>query len=410
MAARLSALVVGVVLILTACTATGSVSPSASGGLASSPTVSGGPSASTSSTPAPTPTASPAPAGSFSLLPVDPPAGFHRDITCDGKIGATDSVALVEIRGGSIVLRDYADPAHPRTACRFGERPPQLIDARHVLITDCSSETGGCQDAVVDLPEVRYHWFQLPRSEEFFPELLAISPKLDEIAWVRSAATGERRNLILTRADGNHRVARLRPAYGRCGSIEDSKLADYTMSADLLWVLDVPIAPDATFLVLAGDQPLLRMRPPEGGWPEGRWPAFPVWTPDGSSLFLRRGALGLHWTPIGGLEPFPAAANWRWPTISPDGHYLAFARPRDDGRHDVYLMDLRAGSAPRLIGHNRMTPAFLNNGQLWYRRDSGGGCVGELQRPLVYDVASGTEAASIINTVFGAWPATSSNY
>lgn len=68
---------------------------------------------------------------------------------------------------GELALRDYADPGSPRTACQFhtqqaghGYGVAQLIDARHVVIQslDC------CQTyAMVDLPEVRYHWFQLPR-------------------------------------------------------------------------------------------------------------------------------------------------------------------------------------------------------------------------------------------------------
>jgi len=96
-------------------------------------------------------------------------------ITCSGAIGAADPVAVVQLHSaadtGELVMRDYVDPRNPRTACQFhtqqaghGYGVAQLIDAHHVVIAsnDC------CQlFAVVDLPEVRFHWFQLPRPAGF---------------------------------------------------------------------------------------------------------------------------------------------------------------------------------------------------------------------------------------------------
>src|SRR5439155_9403288 len=64
-----------------------------------------------------TPTSSSA---TFDLLPVQQPAGFVSKIACSGSIGTSDPVALVRMHGADgEVLRDYADPASPRTVCTF---------------------------------------------------------------------------------------------------------------------------------------------------------------------------------------------------------------------------------------------------------------------------------------------------
>src|SRR5690348_3920841 len=52
----------------------------------------------------------------FDLLP--PPGGppaIDLGITCGRPIGATDPVAVVQLHDGTVVLRDYADVAHPVT-------------------------------------------------------------------------------------------------------------------------------------------------------------------------------------------------------------------------------------------------------------------------------------------------------
>jgi len=103
--------------------------------------------------------------------------------------------------------------------------------------------------------------------------------------------------------------------------------------------------------------------------------------------------------------------SWYYPTIAPDGAHLAYAVTRPDGLHNVYLIDLAHGGSPRVIGKGtRNLPVFLTSSALWYRSDSPMGCTGPMNKPLIYDIASGSESASIIDQVFAVWPATSSNY
>ena len=79
----------------------------------------------------------------FQLAGNDPPAGDPSQITCSGDIGPSDPVAIVSLKGtrrvaGLTVMRDYADPANPRTVCEFRSTEiTQLIDARHVVIQYC---------------------------------------------------------------------------------------------------------------------------------------------------------------------------------------------------------------------------------------------------------------------------------
>jgi hypothetical protein len=417
MVRRRSEIITALTILLAACSSA-PVSPTAHssspGSVAASPTEL--PTATptlptpTSGQPSPTP-----PAEEFVILPSSAPVGYEEQIHCTGDIGANDPVAIVALRAkdadapNDTVLRDYADPDHPRTACTFGAGlepyDTHLIDARHVVTSACTD--GSCRHAVVDLPEVRYHWFALPGQGA---DLVAVSPGLDEVAWISTKADGTGRRLHLTRADGDHVVARLRDVGGRCGSPDDSKLGDYTHSGEMLYVLDVPIANDAVFLVFAGLDRAFGLRPPAGGWEYPNQPAMPIWTPNGDALFFRSEGKGWRWTRDGGRQTFLPAHDWRYPTITPNGEYLAYALQRPDGFHDLYLLNLGSGGAPVRIARKATTPVFLNDDQLWLMREAQGVCGNGAAGPAIYEISSGDTSGSIVLGVESVWPATSSNY
>lgn len=409
-------------LLLLLATACGSSAGTASH---SSPSTSWSPSAeSTTPTPTsstasstPTPTGSPAasPTSSsdtpFSVLPSKQPVGFVSTITCSGSIGASDPVAIVQLHSaagtGELVLRDYADPKSPRTACRFHAQVAQLIDARHVVIG-----VNFPVYAVVDLPEVRYHWFQLPRPPGFGAGLVAVSPGLNEIAWVSNDdKTGGNRKVHLATTSGDQVVANLRPALGRCGSAEDSKNGAYVHSGSHLYVLDQPILPSNILVVLQGNKQVLSLVPPTAGWSPGAQPAMAVWSPTSQTLFYRQKGDVWQWTPAGGAQRYLPGVNWYYPTITPDGGHLAYAVVRSDGLHNVYLIDLANGGGPKLIGKGaRNLPVFLNSSQLWYKSEAKGICGPGTNQPLVYDITNASESTSVIDQVTAVWPATSSNF
>jgi len=346
----------------------------------------------------------------FTLLPVPQPADFVSQITCSGVIGASDAVAVVQLVGaaesGEVVLRDYADPLNPRTACTFGSNgPTQLIDARHVVIG------GGESMAVVDLPEVSYHWFQVPYPKQF----LAVGPKLDQVLWMTQSGTPGTDTVYLSTSAGDRVVANLpTPGRGRCGSSEfDSKVAAYTLSGSHLFVLNQPVPQWNSLVVVKGETALLSVIPPSGAWPDDGWPMMAVWSPTTETLYYRQGGDVWQWTEGPNAQLFLPDVSWINPTISADGAYLAYSVLRPDGLlHDVFLVDLARGGSPQRIGDGRRMPAFVNSSQLWFKSEAVdygcGGTVGE--QPLIYNVLDGTEAPSIIEWVLKVWPATSSNF
>ncbi len=318
---------------------------------------------------------------------------------------------------GPTVMRDYSDPANPRTVCEFGtggfgsSEVKQLIDARHVVIENCGGAE--CVLAVVDLPEVRYHWFALPTDGNTSGEFIAVSPSLDEVAWSSTENSedfnDQNRRLHLTRGDGDHLVARFFPVGGRCGSGDDSKLGAYSRSGEHLYALDVPMANTTVFVGLHGLERTFMFRPPGGRWPDAAQPAMPVWSATDEVLYYRRDGSVWKWTPSGGEELFLDGIAWQFPTISPDGRYIAYAVPKEDGTHDAFLMDLQQGGEPVLIGEQRTMPVFLTATQLWFKSEIGGGCVTMRETHLIYDVNEAAESRSIIDSVRAVWPATSSN-
>jgi hypothetical protein len=282
----------------------------------------------------------------------------------------------------------------------------QLIDAHHVVIQvlEC------CQlFAVVDLPEVRYHWFRLPRPSGFNAGLLAVSPGLNEVAWLsNNDSTGGDRQVHLTNRSGDQVVANLPIALGRCGAPNASKEGAYTHSGSHLYVLDQPL-PDNVLFVLQGKQQMLSLVPPSGGWPKGAQPEMAVWSPTSEALFYRQNGDVWQWTPASGAQRYLPGVNWYYPTFSPSGSHLAYAVPRSDGLHDIFLIDLAHGGSPQLVKGARNFPVFLNSAQLWYWSEGNGICGPTMDHPLVYDITNGSEAPTIIDQLLGVWPATSSN-
>jgi hypothetical protein len=351
----------------------------------------------------------------FSLASVPMPTGYEPRTHCTGSIGPTDSVAVVRLKGQPyehLVLRDYADLANPRTVCTIKDRLQQLIDARHIVIQACGTDED-CAMAVVDLPEATYHWFKLPQAPGTYGHFLAVSPDLKELVWSSTRSRdGDDRRVHLTTAAGDRTVARLIQVGGRCGSPEDSKQGAFSQSGEHFYVLDVPAPSLTVFVVIAHGERRFSLRPPGDAWPAGAEPAMAVWSPNGEALYYRRNGHAWRWTEETGARKFLDGVAWRHPSFSPDGRFLAYSVPRSDGLRDVYLMDISAGTSPKLIGQKRTQPVFLNNEQLWFLTQGGEGCVsgGEKPQPMIYAIRDGSQASSIIHSPVAVWPATSSNY
>jgi hypothetical protein len=358
---------------------------------------------------------------------MEQPADFVSQITCTGSIGPSDPVAIVQLHAdpytGELALRDYADTTQPRTACTIGaanSRVEQLIDSRHLVIA-----WGSDAYAVVDLPEVRYHWFQLPPyTSESYSTFIAISPRLDEIVWLKerpgteaAPMIGSSREIHITTSKGDRVVASLPDTLtGFCGAPPDySKRGAFSLSGAHLFVLDHPRVEggNATAMhslrVFEGEMAELSLVPPSGGWPEDEHPAQAVWSPTSDTLYYRQGGDVWQWTSARGASVFLPGVNWYYPTLTPDGSHIAYVLV-GDGQYTVYLIDLTTGAGPQLIGQAREKPVFLNDAQLWFTIPSAAGCVTGGGEPLIYSIIDRSESPSIIDRVLQVWPATSAWY
>jgi len=353
--------------------------------------------------------------GSFDLLASSPRADFANQIECSGRIGQTDPVAIVWLRGANgLVLRDYADVAQPRTACSFGAGNwsiVQLIDPRHIVIVD---EEARDTYAVVDLPRARYHWFRLPKTKGWGSRLIAVGPALDRVVWKQVDPENSRSDTVFLTTASRTRVLATLPDTngGRCGSPSDSAPGRYTAAGDYLYVLNQPIEANNSLVIFKGREALLSIVPPNLEWAhQGNAPSMAVWSPISPTLYWSRSGDVWRWTPEGGQQRFIAGVSWFDPTISADGRYLAYAALNTDLKSHVYLVDLTGDAVPHRIGDGqRAEPRFLNSTQLWYLAGGTLGCVGPANRYRIYNVTSGSEDGSIIESVFAAWPATSASY
>jgi hypothetical protein len=343
-----------------------------------------------------------------------------------GVIGASDPVALVQPHGKEVALRDYADPVHPRTVCRFSfAAVVQLIDSRHIVVMGTAASS---LFAVVDLPEMRHHWFQLrpegPRAE--CTDLLGVSPGLDAVTWRTYNIASGSQSIHVTTAAGDRVVGTL-PSPDFCGSFPLTPSSAYSPSGQYMFFLDRQAGPSMnSLLVLNGSQVRIKLTPPKGGWAIGAEPSMPVWSPVTDTLYYEQDGKIWSWTSATGPRTFLPGLAWCYPTLSADGRYLAYGVLRADGLYQVDLLEMRSGQAPLVVGkgtHNM--PAFLNSNLLWYQTWSYAQCGAGVNasefpvpnippkltgQPVIYDTTDGSETPSLIDQVFEVWPATGYGY
>ena len=423
---RRIAVCVGLAVVFGGCSSS-PPAPSASSGpgsptaSASSVVASASPSVEATAQPTVQPTPTPAPPtatdATFSLLPADPPTRGQPQVSCQGDIEPTDQVAVVELRSdrvsGPVVLRDYRDPAKPTTVCALGKRSGwsySIVDARHLLAQDFDCYRNQCVFAVIDVPEVRYHWFALSDTPDDYEDLMGVSPDLDAVAWRSSTyddpLVGDPRSVYVTRAGGTRVVGHLPPSGGGfCGG--PHFWSDYARSGAYFYLLDYESGNQAVFQVYHGVRRVFSLRTEGNGSPMS--PSVPIWSPIDDALYYVRTGDIWRWTPEAGAKRFMPGVAWNGVTISPDGRYLAYSAPADGGSDNTYLVDLTAPSSePEIIGRRREAPRFLTDTQLWLQPEPAGpGCVGpEPPPPVIYDIDEVSESPSIIRRVLSTWPAT----
>jgi len=282
---------------------------------------------------------------------------------------------------------------------------------------------------VVDLPEMRHHWFQLRPEGPFgeCSELLGVSPGLDAVTWRAYNVVSGSQSIHVTTSAGDRVAGTLpnHPTFCVNGALIPS--AAYSPSGQYLFLLDREAGPPPeaadpslnSLVVIDGMQERFTLTPPAGGWARGAEPSMPVWSPVADTLYYQQNGDIWNWTPATGARRFLPGVSWCYPTLSKDGRYLAYGALRPDGLYNVNLLDLTSGQAPHAIGKGpRNMPAFLNSNLLWYQAWSYAQC-GEggsafrptlVGQPFIYDTTDGSEVPSLIDQVYELWPATGYGY
>lgn len=359
------------------------------------------------SSPTPTPSPSPSPNPVVTPTPLGqlPIASAGRltqplAISCSGGIGNADPVAVVVLRGQSQpVLRDYADPVHPRTVCTFGFNvfPQTILDPHHILVQVVGPNPAFLY-AVVEVPSGTAYEIAVPGA------VTAVAPDWSQVLWFNQDGS----ELHDSWSGGDALIQRYPPAGGRCSNADtDSRPGDFSRNSDYGYAIQNQ-SPDRSYLnVVGGRASVFSETPPPRGWGAAAGPLFAVWSPVSDTLYYRKLGDVWRWTPQGGASSFKAGVNWIDPSISADGRYIAYMVRAVDATPTVHLMDATTGAVVLDLGSGpRDRPFFLTNNLIWLHGDVQG-CTGTTQATYVYDLADHTESPSIIADVWATWPATS---
>jgi|GEM_PF-562032 len=375
------------------------------GGQAANPVAAGTPSATAAPatatlTPSPGATASASPAPGESL----PAVSFN----CTRPVPVAHSLALVTLTGSDrTVVRDVTDPSHGQTICTFTSN---LEDARFVSATAVGYWVQGGQ------PETDVYVADLSAGTSRLVAAIPNGLVGSALAWSPDGATFS--YLTLSTAGG---------------------LEWHLLSNGTDQLLTSPLAPekivdtipdqDDAYLSYSGDGAYLALLQRMSLDPSGAtYATVEVRRADGTRLFYQTdvtmatwssrylyffdNAQGIvrFWQPdapqLGGMS----INQWVRPSSSPDGRYIVYTSLLAQGEHHARLLDLQASTDEQISPGGRIGAIFLSQGLVWYAGESP--CPGQCGlggppttgKTYVYDVASKTEALSVITRVYDTWP------
>src|SRR6266851_430273 len=350
-------------------------------------------------TPSPVPSQAPS-STIFEQLPLTGTAPRAPSIRCGSGTNPYDPMALVKLRTGEVVLRDYANSSNPRSMCTFvGASVIRLINQTEVLIGSSSPQVFGVADGV------HVRWFQLPDPHA---SLVGVAPSLHQVAWMTQDLTAGKDIIHVTNSSFvDKEVVQLpNPHHAVTCDPATSKLAAYGGPAgEYLFVLDQPsrslnslvvIKPDLTVALAQVAQP--------GGWDVGAEPSMAFWYYQ--QLFYWQDGKRWLWMDHGDasvLATRVSITTYLHPTISFTGRLEAYAVLRPDGLHDVVVEypDSRAG----VVARARTYPILLSDTLLWFRQDFRGDCSPGTGRAIIFDLTNSTEYPSAVDYVYSIWPA-----
>ena len=391
----MKALTMAVVLVLGACsTSSGAVgnhsTPSVEASTAPSVQSSGSPSAQASG--------SPSASASSGLQAVK--------FSCVGPVPVNHALALVTLIGSDrTVVRDVSNPARGQTVCTFAVR---LENARFVSATRVGYVlVGGGAAAAIYVADLAAGTSRLVITvPDGILGLPAWSPDGNSFSYVDSGRnSGPEWHLITSGTDRTLITLPIEKLVDTNPDWADLYLSfspDGTKVAFLQRLAASPTGdPFATLDIsdLSG-APLIHV----GGVTMATWSKRYLYFYDNGLDIVRFFQPGT--TVLGGVGLSP---QWIQPSSSPDGRYIAYTSQLSSGAHHVRLWDTTS-SDNALSPGPRVGAVFLSQDLIWYAEETPCQSICPMGGPaqtgktFIYELSSGTEAASVISFVYDSWP------
>ncbi len=386
-----------------ACTANGPLAPQAKK-LTPSPAAS--PNPTTTPSPSPPPPDSPSPTPEPSPLVVPPWAALHA--SCGAAPAANE--AVLQLQGGpNPVLADVSDAKAPKTLCGIsgGSFQPELVTQTMISWYASQGNPGTAGPSVIAVLDLFTGTSTVVASWSgggFMDGLHAWSPDRGFLAYVASDSNAV--TLHLLSGGGDRVVATMGsvPGRGFNPSEDDSYLA---------------FSPDGAYFALvqtftsSGDQLQVR-RTIDGtlAFSLARG-TMATWGSAGSRLYYRMPSSSVVqvWDSNNGVaQAFGQQLAWIRPRADAGDDNIAFTVRDTAGTPHVWTYG-HGGRSGGAIPNVRSSPVWLNSTAFFYVEEApcSPNCgIGPAWQPdgktFTYSIASGSETASKISQVFGAWP------
>jgi hypothetical protein len=325
--------------------------------------------------------------------------------TCTGTPSPREAVLVLK-GSTSKILADVTDPVHPKKICTLtGLWQPQLMTATEISWSASQKQPGTPGPSVIATLELFSGTSAVVASWQgggYLDGMHAWSPGRELLAYLTSDASAV--NLHLLSGGGDRVVASLGAIPGRgTNPSEDDAYLDFS--------------PDGAYFALVqtytGSGAQLQVRKAPSGTLAYSQPAatMAVWGSSGSKLYFRKvqAAVVYAWDPSGTLtQPLGQQLPWIKPRADAGDDYLTFTVRDAAGTPHVWLF---GHGARTQLANVRSSPVFLTATTVFDVEEAPcgvncgpGPATQPTGRTFIYDIATKTDTASTIFTIYATWP------
>ena len=327
--------------------------------------------------------------------------------SCTGSPAAHEAVLVMQSSTAKI-LADVTDATHPKTICTIkGNWSPELVTQRMISwsATQTPSTPGPSVLATMDLFSGTTALIANWQGGLFMDGLHAWSPDESAIAYVTSSNTAV--NLHLLSGGGDRVIATYGtvPARG-LNPDEDSAYLGFSADGKYVALVQTLTSGGAAHLQIRKTTDGTLVYSQAGG-------TMATWSPTGSQLFFRepsKTAIRV-WDPSSGVtDLFALQQAWIHPVSSSGDTYTAYTVRDASGDPHVWIYGYN-GRAGGQLGNVRSSPTFLNSSSVFFYEEKScapncgpGPPTVATSNTFVYSLATQSETASKIATVYASWP------